>query len=161
MKNLNIAVNWHVPFREITGEVFLRGLPVYPSINRWMHLPWYSQRKLRMRYVDEVRWTLIATKQAGVFPCRVKVTPILYLPGHRRRDVNNYAPKWLLDAWIGFAIIDDDQEHISEGLPILVEIPAGSRPYLEVVVIPIELRYQRMVDGKPTHREEVIDCGCK
>lgn len=128
-----------VPYRHVIKEVRLTCLPVYPSKNRWTRLPWRAQYGMRLQYIRKVRETLVLTRQIGIFPCRVRVTPFLYLPGRRRRDINNYAPMWLLDALIGYIIEDDDQAHIEEGLPVIVALPTGSEPYLEVLITPIGL----------------------
>lgn len=80
-----------------------------PSLNRWTHLHWSKQRLIKQDWA----WLIIAEclKEKCGRPrykfARVMIT--LVFPVVRRRDIDNYAPKMIMDGLVDSGIIQDDR----------------------------------------------------
>lgn len=89
------------------------------------------------RYIADVRQAVARQKQVAVFPARVRITPIFYLPRPARREVALHAIPILLSALVGYVIAANDSAHVEEGGPILVELRADANPRMDAMVTPI------------------------
>ena len=83
------------------------GVP--PSLNKWARLHWAKQREIKQEWAWLVKAACLAAKvgRPGYKMATVKIT--LIFPVMRRRDIDNYAPKFLLDPLVGAGIILDDR----------------------------------------------------
>lgn len=85
----------------------LDGIP--PTLNEWARTHWTKQREKK----NEWEWTVLAaalkakTGRPGYQEARIHIT--YHFKQKRRRDTDNYAPKFLLDALVKAGIIEDDR----------------------------------------------------
>jgi Holliday junction resolvase RusA-like endonuclease len=114
---------------------------ITPSLNKF-----YSSRnpywrsKIVKDIKEQVQWTLLSKDiKQETYPFgknKVDITAICYFKDNRRRDVDNYFPKPIIDALKGFVIIDDDQRYISS-----CTVRIKSRCEKDKTVIIIKLSY--------------------
>jgi len=81
-----------------------------PSLNEWTRMHWTKQHQVKIEWA----WTVLAcamtakTGKPHFKMATVKIT--YYFTKKRRRDTDNYAPKFLLDALVQAGIIQDDRD---------------------------------------------------
>jgi len=108
-------------------------LPI--SLNRLYKLHWTKRHRILQEWIDEVFWIsrkdkLIPDKPFDKARIRIKY----YFPDRRRRDKDNYMPKYILDSLRYNRIIrDDSTEHIDLDWKILQGKPARTEIYIEEV----------------------------
>jgi crossover junction endodeoxyribonuclease RusA len=80
----------------------------HPSINKWVsnNNPW-ARAKMKKEWEELVYY---CCKQQKIKPIegQVAVGLIYYFPTNRRRDIDNYTPKFILDGLVKAGIIEDD-----------------------------------------------------
>lgn len=111
---------------------------VYPSLNEVNGWHWTKQRKNKAKFEEK---TVMLIKQCYPyqFTGQVKIDIDLCFRIRRKRDlVDNYSPKWLLDALQRAGVIrGDDQSIIPE--PCSVQIYSGE-PFEKMMVRITELK---------------------
>lgn len=84
---------------------------LHPSLNQWYRMHWAPRGKEKARW-KELVWALSRGKPRFKVPVVVTVT--YFFPDHRKRDFDNYPPKFVLDGLKGTLLQDDSQEWIAE-----------------------------------------------
>ena len=80
-----------------------------PSLNRWAHLHWTKQRQIKQDWAWLIKAACL-TARAGRPQYRLATVDIsLIFPVMRRRDIDNYAPKMVLDGLVAAGMIEDDR----------------------------------------------------
>ncbi|MGE5551501.1 MAG: hypothetical protein ACM3ZC_13395 [Bacteroidota bacterium] len=110
-------------------EITLQDLPL--PITRWR---WPLDAE---RYIVDVHQAIIKQKQAAVFPARLRVTPVLYLPRPARLEDARQIIAVFQSSLEGYIIAANDAAHIEEGGPIVVELRPGVTPRMDAIVTPI------------------------
>lgn len=87
--------------------------PYCESINVWMVMKRAAMNALKQRWKDFIVWFI---EDQGYSNLRIEKCDLsfsAYYPNHRRHDVDNSCPKFILDGLVesGF-IVDDDSEHL-------------------------------------------------
>ncbi len=92
---------------------------IYPSLNTILALHWVKRRRLKRTY-QEVMLPLIKGHRLKPVTGKANISIFLHFKDNRRRDEDNYTPKWLLDVLVGAGIlIDDDSKHVSSSVRII------------------------------------------
>ena len=108
-----------------------------PSLNKFYSNknPYWRSRIVKKIHND-VQWILISKGiRQESYPFgknRVDITAICCFKDNKRRDVDNYFPKLIVDALKGFIIIDDNDRYISS---CTVRIKSNSKENKTVIVI--------------------------
>lgn len=134
----------------------------HPSLNVWVNKtsPWVRQ-VLHDQFVAKVR---AAARDAGtpwIRGGRVRVTVTYFFRGMRRRDFDNYTPKFILDGLVAAGVLEDDSQR--EVASVTTEIERDDdRPRTE---IRLEVEGPRVVQtatgpamiGRPVIVSEFVD----
>ncbi len=89
--------------------------PYHESINVWMIMKRPMMNALKRRWKDFIVWFIDNQGYSNLHIDKCELSFVTYYQTHRRHDVDNSIPKFLIDGLIesGF-IIDDDSKHISK-----------------------------------------------
>lgn len=93
---------------------------VHPSVNRWSRTHW-AVRKNQKNTLIETAKAIVKASGGFVFPGAVEIYITLIFKDQRKRDIDNYSCKWLIDALKGDVITDDNSE-IVKALHISFEV---------------------------------------
>ena len=87
--------------------------PYHPSINVWMIMKRAPMNALKQRWKDFIVWFIDTQGYSNLRIEKCDLSFSTYYPNHRRHDVDNSCPKFILDGLVesGF-IVDDDSEHL-------------------------------------------------
>ncbi len=102
-----------------------------PSLNKWSRWHWTKRKEKLDNLTGCLRLTALAFKMPLYE--RSQVLVVYYFRTRRRRDPDNYAPKFILDALRYAGIIAEDNAEVLELLPVEFEVDADS-PRVEVWV---------------------------
>jgi len=105
---------------------------VPPSLNAWSRMHYHPQNPEKARWKQMV-WALSAGFKPFAVPVVATVT--YFFKDRRRRDFDNFVPKFVLDGLVGTVLADDDQGHVAE-----LRIRFGydpKRPRTEVTLTPV------------------------
>ncbi|WP_195515635.1 hypothetical protein [Paraclostridium bifermentans] len=101
--------------------------PEQPSLNKWVILQRITMNKLKQDYKDFVIYVVkhYGLEDLGISHC--KCNYIIYNPTSRRRDLDNYSPKMVLDGLTAEAsgVLVDDSVSCIEELTIKMEYKKG------------------------------------
>ena len=101
--------------------------PEHPSLNKWVILQRITMNKLKQDWKDFVVYVVkhYGLEDLGISNCKCKY--IVYNPSTRRRDLDNYTPKMLLDGLTAEAsgVLVDDSCNCIEELTIKMEYKKG------------------------------------
>lgn len=102
-----------------------------PSLNVWNKWHWSTKSQLLNYLANSIGWLVNAKR----VPClqRPQVKVVYYFRTRRRRDKDNYAPKFILDALRYARIIAEDNAEVLELLPVEFKVDKVS-PRVEVWV---------------------------
>jgi Holliday junction resolvase RusA-like endonuclease len=103
-----------------------------PSLNRWAGMHWAPKAQEKARWKQMV-WA--ASVQYKPFAVPVVVTVTYFFKDRRRRDFDNFVPKFILDGLVGTVLTDDDQSHLSELRIRFAHDPKN--PRTEVTLMPV------------------------
>jgi len=80
-----------------------------PSLNKWMRQHWTVRQAMNHEWAWLIKAACLSAKagQPRYHLARVDIT--LIFPVVRRRDIDNYAPKMILDGLVNAGIIQDDR----------------------------------------------------
>lgn len=104
-------------YRQVTYEFPF----VYPSRNITENMNPLKRGKLKEKFMEDVRMEIL--NQLGIvrFLGQVKIAIDLCFTNKRRRDLDNFSPKWLLDALVKCGIIlDDNKDIIPESPDVMI-----------------------------------------
>ena len=108
---------------------------VYPSLNKWMRVHWRERARIN------TDWHWLILKAAQKVCCgrpmykMAKVTITLIFPVIRRRDADNYTPKFVMDALVAAGILQDDN---AKQVKTIVEMIPGKRTGMLIKVEEVE-----------------------
>lgn len=88
--------------------------PRHPSINSWMIMKRPMMNALKQKWKDFMIWFIDNQGYTNLHIEKCEMKFITYFETNRRHDVDNSAPKFILDglAESGF-IVDDDSKHLT------------------------------------------------
>ena len=110
-----------------------------PSLNKfYSNRNPYWRSKIVKKIHNDVQWLLISKgyrqKSYPFAKKKVDITAICCFADNKRRDVDNYFPKPIIDALKGFIIYDDDDRYVSS---CSVKIKSGCKYNKTIIVIKI------------------------
>jgi Holliday junction resolvase RusA-like endonuclease len=82
---------------------------VPPSLNEWTRMHWSKQRKQKQAWLWEVISTALNAKVGKPRYKQATIKITYYFTQQRRRDTDNYTPKFLMDSLVHVGIIQDDR----------------------------------------------------
>lgn len=87
--------------------------PIHPSINQWCILPRMQMNALKQKWKQFGCWIIEKYGYENLKLDNFEIIYTVYFDSHRRHDLDNQIPKFLLDAFSesGF-IVDDDEQHL-------------------------------------------------
>lgn len=105
---------WDAEKRE--DGVFLVIPEIHPSVNVWKGWHWAKRGRYLRELTENITWLVLARKLPLTRNAIVEIT--YFFPDRRRRDTNNYTPKFLLDALVyAGLILDDNAKEIRQPEP--------------------------------------------
>ena len=123
MKNITLSITNDV-FKRYEEVYFQRhprarkkpiARPYHESINIWMVMKRPMMNALKQRWKDFIVWFIEDQGYSNLRIQKCELSFFTYYPTHRRHDVDNSCPKFILDGLCesGF-IVDDDCEHVTK-----------------------------------------------
>lgn len=89
--------------------------PYHESINTWMIQKRPMMNALKQRWKDFINWFVTEQGYSNLGIDRCEIAQTVYYPNHRRHDVDNSTPKFILDGLVQSGmIVDDDSEHLTK-----------------------------------------------
>lgn len=87
--------------------------PYHPSINVWFIMKRPAMNALKQKWKDFIKWWIEDLGYQDMKLDKFTMTFTIYFDSRRRHDLDNQAPKFILDGFTesGF-IIDDDESHL-------------------------------------------------
>ena len=110
---------------------------IAPSLNKFYSNrdPFWRSRVVKKIHSD-TQWILLSKGiRQGFYPFgknKVDITAICCFADNKRRDVDNYFPKPIIDALKGFIIVDDDDRYISS---CAVRIKSNCKENKTIIII--------------------------
>lgn len=91
---------------------------IHPSLNDWA-VKWhhYHRAKVKKQWEELVYYSCRGCKPIHG-PVKVKVD--YYFPTKRRRDLDNYAPKFILDGMVKAGLIEEDNSNTLKELTVTI-----------------------------------------
>lgn len=87
--------------------------PWHPSINQWFVLPRIQLNNLKQKWKAFGCWIIKELGYQNLKLDNVAIEITTYFDTKRRHDVDNYVPKFLLDAFVESGLlVDDDDKHL-------------------------------------------------
>lgn len=105
---------------------------VHPSVNRWSRTHWAVREKQKNKLIETAK-AIIKASGGFVFPGPVEVYITLVFKDQRKRDIDNYSCKWLIDA-LKDDVFTDDNSEVVKALHIRFEVDKANGGRSEVVV---------------------------
>lgn len=94
--------------RVTDDRVWIQVPEIPPSLNEWKGWHHMKQHKYKQELYDQVKKLAIAFKIPRLKYAVVSIT--YYFPSRQRRDIiDNYAPKFLMDALVNGGVLEDDR----------------------------------------------------
>ena len=81
----------------------------HPSLNKWTRWHWAKKDKVKKEFIQEI--TLKCNKYQQPNLDNAKIEVLYYFKNKRRRDKDNYVPKFILDGLVNAEIIKDDNDN--------------------------------------------------
>lgn len=94
---------------DVVTKITIPAIP--PSLNTWSRWHWTRRAEVKQK------WKLLVSNAVGrhrVYTVPVVITIIYRFPSQHRRDLDNYAPKFILDGLVGGLLPDDNHRWIRE-----------------------------------------------
>ena len=88
---------------------------LHPSINEWKKWHYHKYNKIKKSWAEEMFY--ITRGMKGI-EGKVEVTVRYYFKDKRKRDLDNYSPKFILDALVHANIIEEDNSSIVTRLSV-------------------------------------------
>ena len=118
----------------ITVEQIKITLPrTHPSINEWTKWHWTKIHKVKKSFENDIGWLAGKYGQPKLSNCDVKI--IYTFSTNRKRDKDNYTPKFIMDGLVKSEIISDDN---TDEVYLNWVIKQGSEEQTEIIVTPRE-----------------------
>ena len=89
--------------------------PYHESINTWMIMKRPAMNGLKQKWKDFIKWFVDEQGYANLHIDKCEISQSIYYPTNRRHDIDNSAPKFILDGLVESGmIVDDDSKHITK-----------------------------------------------
>lgn len=123
-------VKWDA--RPIPGGIWIQVPFVPPTLNVWKDWHWAKQGQYKNDLIAAIRGLVLAFKLPRY---QLATVQIIYYHGTRRRrdPVDNYAPKFLMDALVKGEVLEDDNGDQVKVPPVGMEFDAV-RPRTEIFI---------------------------
>ena len=107
--------------------------PYHESINQWMVMKRAMMNALTQTWKDFIKWFVEEQGYANLHIEKCEISQKIYYPNHRRHDIDNSTPKFILDGLVESGmIVDDDCKHI---IKLTLECCTGaSSPRTELTI---------------------------
>lgn len=92
--------------------------PAHPSINEWTVKTRMAMNNLKQKWKDFICW-IVETNELGemkIEECDIEFTT--YFKDKRRRDCDNYSPKFIFDGFVEAGLLVDDSSTRVKSLKI-------------------------------------------
>lgn len=80
-----------------------------PTLNEWTRTHWTKQRAAKCEWQWRILACVLPLKIGKPQHKKAKVTITYQFTTNRRRDIDNYAPKFIMDALVNAGLIKDDR----------------------------------------------------
>ena len=81
----------------------------HPSLNQWTRWHWGKKSKIKKEFEEEIILKCNKYQQPELTGATVEI--LYYFGDKRRRDKDNYVPKFILDGLVKAGIIKDDNDN--------------------------------------------------
>lgn len=130
------------PISEECLPLIITGLPILPSLNKYSrgnHWPYTNAKK---EYEAKCRYRFMELKHFGghAFDFKIHVFIDIHFKDIRKRDDDNYAPKFLKDAMIGYFVADDSPNYMSWELRNFNKLKDKHNPRVDLEIVRYEER---------------------
>jgi Holliday junction resolvase RusA-like endonuclease len=103
-----------------------------PSLNQWGGMNRYAKARLKAQWEKDIYYGAFGQRpREPMRLARVRIT--IFFPVKRRRDKDNYSPKFILDGLVKARIIEDDRDEVI-GQPEIC-FSSATKPRTEIEVI--------------------------
>ncbi len=96
-------------------EISLTIPEIHPSINVWNGWGYHKYNREKCRWAEMVGWIC---KNLPPMKGEVTVTVRYYFRTRRKRDIDNYTPKFIMDGLVQGGLIEDDNSNIVKRLSV-------------------------------------------
>lgn len=107
---------------------------IHPSINTWKNWHFFRYNKEKKRWSDMIY--LLTRKTPGI-EGKAAITIDYYFKTKARHDIDNYAPKFLMDGLVNAGIIEDDHSEIVTSLTVKM-LYDKTNPRTEIVISKVQ-----------------------
>ena len=81
----------------------------HPSLNQWTRWHWGKKHKIKGEFVEEIKLKCNKYQRPKLTGATVEI--LYYFDDKRRRDKDNYVPKFILDGLVKSGVIKDDNDN--------------------------------------------------
>ena len=104
---------------------------VPPSLNKWSRMHWMKAAKVKKQWEKDIYYSAYNLRPEQPYQkAKVKIT--YFFKTKRRRDIDNYTPKFLLDGLVKAGIIIDDAESVIGKPDIFFDYSNEEKTIIEV-----------------------------
>ncbi len=101
-------------------------ITLHPSLNEWAGMHHMAKAEYKLEW-EQWYQTYFRINELPRFKGEVFLAIVYWFPDNQRRDFDNYTPKFLMDALVGYGAIEDDSDKVLGAAPFMVhrhgEIP--------------------------------------
>ena len=111
-----------MPRKKLNRPTIIHVPEAHPSLNTWTrkhHRQWAADKK---RWMEMVMW---CCKGKDQIKGEVTIEILYIFPTKHRHDIDNYAPKFILDGIVKAGIIEDDCYDIVKNISISMQHEKG------------------------------------
>lgn len=108
--------------------------PTFPTLNSWMILKRMAMNNLKQQWKEFGEWTInyYGYENLNIDECCISFEHTF--KNKRRRDPDNYIPKFFLDAMVSTGMIVDDSMNVIKQLNLICLY--GKEDKIEIVIFP-------------------------
>lgn len=128
--------------------------PYHESINQWFIMPRPMMNQLKQRWKDFISWFVAEQGYTNLCIKKCSLFVRTFYETHRRHDVDNGCPKFIIDGLVESGMIeDDDSGHITT-LTLTCGVDAA-RPRTELYITVYDMPDNETNERKQTKHEAV------
>jgi hypothetical protein len=122
--------------------IIITGLPVLPSLNKYGRGNHWAYTNAKKEYEAKCRWRFMELGYLGgnAFDFKIHCYIDIYFKDKRTRDDDNFAPKFLKDAMIGYFVADDSPDYMSWELRNFNKLKDRENPRTDLEIVRYEER---------------------
>lgn len=113
-------------------EVAISIPEIHPSINTWKAWHYHKYNLEKKRWAEMIYYICLGAK---LVEGEVHVTVKYFFKDKRKRDIDNYSPKLIMDGLVGAKIIEDDNSNVVRRISVEMDYDKDN-PRTEVIVTP-------------------------